>query len=125
MRKIFSLSVILLVAFATLLPVAVTAAEPTTYTIPLGQDDPDLIPDDREGRRSLTRPVMCVITPEGIQSSIDSADIIAYELWDESEMCLISTSDELEFVTVLYTLGGNLALRIVTEDHIYIGFLSI
>lgn len=125
MRKIFNLSIILLVAFATLLPVAATAAEPTTYTIPVEPDDPDLEPENRKGQRIPSRPVMCIITPEGIQSSIDPADIVAYELWDESEVCLISTSDEMEFVTVLYTLRGNLALRIVTEGQIYIGFLSL
>ncbi len=68
---------------------------------------------------------MCIITSDGIQVDIDPADIVAYELWDESEVCLISTPDEMEFVTVLYTLSGNLALRIVTEGNIYIGFLSI
>ena len=87
--------------------------------------DPELKPDDPKGRRSLSRPVMCIITPDGIQSSIDSTAIIAYELWDESEICLISTSDEAEFIDTLYNLQGELTLRIITEDCTYIGFLSI
>ena len=113
-------------ALASLFSTTAKATVHPTYSIPLQQEeDHKLTPENPKGRRSLSRPVMCIIAPDGIQSSIDSTAIIAYELWDESEICLISTSDEAEFIDMLYNLQGELTLRIITEDCTYIGFLSI
>lgn len=50
------------------------------------QEDPDKNEHkedpNRHGNRLPSRPVMFVITPEGIQSPVDNSDIITYELWD-------------------------------------------
>ncbi len=126
MKTKIKLLSVMLIGLLSLSTVTAKATETPTHSIPLQQEeDSEPVIENRKGRRSLARPVMCVITSEGIQVDIDPADIVAYELWDESEVCLISTSDEIEFVTVLYTLSGNLKLRIVPEGYISIGFLSI
>ena len=126
MKKFFNLPIIILMALASLFSTTAKATGHPTYSIPLQQEeDHKLTPENPKGRRSLSRPIMCIITPDGIKSTIDSADIIAYELWDKSEICLISTSDEAEFIDILYNLRGDLTLRIITEDYTYIGFLSI
>ncbi len=98
------------------------------YTVPLDpvdDIDPDKGHNNHGNRMPAKRTIICVITAEGIQSAIDPASILAYELWDEDEVCLVSTPDEASFLDVFYSLKGDVTLRIVTEEYIYVGYLSL
>ena len=104
------------------------AAGSESYTVPLQEEDDskkDNDPNRKGNRIPAHRGVICIITPEGIQISIDPATIVAYELWDDSESCLISTPDEEELLQLLYSLEGDIVLRILTKDASYFGFLSL
>lgn len=107
---------------------SVYAAESTTYSVDMQEEDNNSEPEQElrnRGHRSLARPIICEITPAGISISIDKSAILAYELWDETDDCIISTPDDLHFVNYLFTLEGDLILRIVTEEKTYIGFLTL
>ena len=104
------------------------AAEAPSYTVPLQEEEnpkKDENPNNHGKRTSSIQTVLCVISTDGIQSPIDPDDILAYELWDEAGACLISTSEEKALIDLLYTLKGNLIIRIVTDDCVYFGYLSI
>ncbi len=95
-----------------------------TYTVPL-QEETKYEKED-EGRRIPARPITCLITPNGLQSSIDTADIISYEVWDEDDIsCLATYADEMDFVRFIYTLHGEYIVRIQTHGHSYIGLLYV
>ena len=70
---------------------------------------------------------MLVITPEGIGSPFDPAEIISYEIWDDAGACIISVPDETPFIEEIYSLQGQGAytIRIRTSDKAYIGFLYL
>lgn len=123
MKKIIT---IFFVFLSLVLSVPVMADGDSTYTVPLDQEtdyDSDLT---REGRRIPSRPMMCTITPNGIQSPLNPTDIISYEIWDETdEICLVASMDEMACVNYIYTHSGDFILRIITESRTYIGYLSL
>lgn len=123
MKKI--LSIIFLSAFA-LLSVVAKANDNPTYDVPLDQDEDHRPGVSDKGRRIPIRPMMCTITPNGIQSTINPTDIISYEIWDETdEICLVVSMDGMACVNYIYTHSGDFLFRIITESRTYIGYLTI
>lgn len=81
---------------------------------------------DREGTRMPSRPIVCTISDQGVQSEIPTEDIISYELWDAVGSCLLYVPDDKEFVYQLYSFPQEeYELRITTDEYVYIGYVSI
>lgn len=117
------MATLLLVTFLMLsIPFVAKAEE---YSVALHKEETGKKEED-EGRRIPSRPIICLITPNGLQSSINGADIISYEVWDEADStCLATYADEMDFVRFIYTLHGEYIVRIQTYGHSYIGVLYI
>ena len=79
---------------------------------------------DIDGRRSPAKPIMCVISGEGI--SLDIADDVeTYEIWDgEGNACIAAYSDELDFTNHLFGVPGEYRIVFATADYYYIGYIS-
>lgn len=107
--------------------VALSATEKTTYTVSLQrtvkkEHNQEL---DREGTRMPSRPIICTINEQGVQTEISSEDIISYELWDIYGSCLISTVDDKEFVIFLFSsIQAEYQIRIITDRYCFIGYIS-
>ena len=128
MRKLINLTVSILITLMVVLPLTSQAAVVPSYEVTLQQTDSgsEHDPDPaQKGQRMPSRPVMLVITPEAIQSSIDPAEIASYEIWDEADACVISVSDETSFIEAIYALQGSYTIRILTADKAYIGFIYL
>ncbi len=127
MKRLLNLPVILLMTLMAIVPLTSKAAE-DSYTVPLQESNsgPDEDPDPHQkGERMPARPVMLLITPTGIQSSLNPADIVAYELWDEADCCVVSVADETSFIEAVYSLEGSYILRLRTAETVFIGYLDL
>ena len=130
MRKLINLLVIVVMTLMAILPLTSQAAETPSYEVTLQQTDPDPEHDPdpaQKGKRIPSRPLMLVITPEGIGSPFAPAEIISYEIWDDAGACIISVPDETPFIEEIYSLQGQGAytIRILTSDKAYIGLLYL
>ncbi len=77
--------------------------------------------------RIPTTPILCTIDFENHRIELSTTDFITtYELWDEDGMFLLASyTTDSEFVGNLSNLTGAYQLRLVGEDHIYMGYLEL
>ncbi len=90
--------------------------------------DEPVYPDDLdpEGRRLPSKPIMCIISPDGILiDGIDNADILLYEAYDELGSALVSTSSEYEFVKFVLSSSETIEIHLYLQDYILCGYLEI
>lgn len=127
MRNLIKISFIILMTFAGILPQVAQAASDESYTVPLNPDNKGDEPTEPDPYRNRmpSRPVMFIISPDGIVSSLNPADIVAYELWDEADCCVVSVADETSFIEAVYSLEGSYILRIHIADTVYAGYLDL
>lgn len=107
------------------------AGDPVNETILLFKvtdNNDDGHPDsDHDGNRTQVRPIRCTISVDnGIQCDVDFNDIIIiYEIWcEDTDICIASYTDQLQFVQNLFSFPGNYKIRLVTDDCNYIGYIS-
>lgn len=83
------------------------------------------IPKDEDGRRAPSRPVFCTFYENGQISGISDADIIFYEIRTiEDDFCLAVYHDAKDFSYHLFNIPGEYKICIVTEEWLYVGYLS-
>lgn len=108
----------------------IIAENDITYCIYLkkaSKEEPDQGEIGNKGHRAPARPINCVINRNGvyIHASIDKANIISYELWTLSDVCIGSFNEESDFIQYLYNeeLGTDLMIKIVLPDYVLVGNL--
>lgn len=91
--------------------------------VPKDDLDPDL---NREGRRSLPTPILCIINEAGLVVTGISEAIISYEIWDGAmDSCMGVFFNENDFLKFLYTHHGEVMLRFETQNYYYYGVLIL
>lgn len=82
-------------------------------------------PKDEEGRRSPLHPFYCTIYENGTISGISDTDIILYEIrTPEDDYCMAVYQDAKDFTYHLFNNPGEYKICIVTEEWLYVGYLS-
>lgn len=107
----------------------ISAENNITYFICLekSKEEPGQGEIGNKGHRVPARPINCVINRNGvfINASIDKENIISYELWTISDVCVGSFIEESDFIQYLYNeeLGTDLRIKIVLPDYVLVGNL--
>lgn len=130
MERKRKLTFIIVVLTAFLTSITIKADNSICYSISLQMEniDGDIKEDiSNKGHRVPARPINCVINRNGvfINASIDKENIISYELWTISEVCVGSFIEESDFIQYLYNeeLGTDLMIKIVLPDYALVGNL--
>ena len=111
-------------------PMCMTAS--SAYTLVLSKviifETPDKNKETPRRNRLPSAPIDCVITSDGIyvqDSSINLAEALSYEVWDvESEFCIATFEDVPSFIDGLFSMTGELQIRIVFSDCEFVGNVS-
>ena len=103
-------------------------SSPNYFTLTLRATPvPTHVNDTPRGNRIPTRPIECVIDPEGIHiTNVDESDINLYEVCDLNGDGIAAFTDSLDFITFIFTnQGKEIEIRIHTDDQILCGFLYL
>ena len=84
------------------------------------------IPTHPIGRRSKRIPLSGEITSSGVSiPGVEISDIISFEIYDPSGICLGIYSDEMDFVNALFSLSGEFEIVFVTENTTFAGIVEV
>lgn len=79
---------------------------------------------ETEGRRMPSRPVQCVISPEGIHiAGIDTTSISLYEVYDADGELLAAYTAQSDFISCIFQIQEEVEIRFHTADAILSGWL--
>lgn len=131
MERKQKLTLIIVVLTAFLTSITIKADNSMCYTVSLQKefvDDAEPKEEiDKKGQRTPAKPINCVIDRNGvyIHASIAKENIISYELWTISDVCVGSFIEESDFIQYLYNeeLGTDLRIKIVLPDYVLVGNL--
>ena len=88
------------------------------------RDDKDT--DNRKGHRSNRRPITGEITSSGVNSpGVENSEIISFEIYDLSGICMGIYSAEMDFVNALFSLSGEFEIRFVTDEATFAGTIEL
>ncbi|MFG6425662.1 hypothetical protein [Lepagella muris] len=122
MKKVSTLTFIITLMISTLFSKSAIAENQDTYNVPMQKVESYKI--DRDGRRSIAHPIICVINRDGTVSGIQPEEINTYEIWDNTgEICIMSSSSPKEFTDFIFTYPDNYQIRITADDFYLIGRL--
>ena len=96
------------------------------HLVRVAEEEP-YVPDLSSGRhRSNRRPLSGEITSSGVSiPGVEISDIISFEIYDPSGICLGIYSDEMDFVNALFSLNGEYEIVFVTENTTFAGIIEI
>jgi len=107
-------------------------------TVPLGFDigfnmtaskpsDESEDEDTTRGCRAPSKPISCHISESTgvVIPGVDKSDIISFEVYNENGICLASLTEESEFISFLFSLSEPVEIRIITDQYIYHGYISL
>lgn len=115
-------SLVLLVMIA---PMSVIAGNSQSKTITVKKFPKNPKDDGKDGYRTPSRDIVCVIDMEAGIQPIDTSDVESYEVWDSNDTTMIASfGDEFDFVA--YVLGGHpqCIIKLRTPDYVYVGYLD-
>lgn len=128
MKVIFKLSIIL---FFSVLPFFSSALTTDSLSVTLLQvknsEDPGIPEPADKGRRTPPRPVECTIartTGVSIQN-VAPEDILLFEIYDESGICVGAFSDAESFTDFFFSRPGAFEVRFHTSQHVFRGYTSL
>lgn len=79
---------------------------------------------DPDGRRLPSRPLMCLISLDGLQiDGIDCSEIFLYEVRDEDGMLIASYSSMQEFIHYVLTNSDTIEMRLYIGNYILKGYV--
>ncbi len=106
-------------SFAGTTPISIVMNE-----IGHGEED---IEYPNKGHRIPSKPIECTIDLDNHRIELTTSEFITtYELWEEDGTYPIATcASDSEFVEFLSVLSGEYQLRLVGEEHVYIGYLEL
>lgn len=125
MNKFFA---ILIISIVMLSPTTFAFADsPTTYSVSVTQSsEPDYIDDVPVRHRTPARPIICTITPDGVNiPSVDTEDIIAYDVFSPAGDCIASFTSEQDFITFIYGINGTFEIRIHIDGYVFHGYVDL
>ncbi len=132
MRQIFTFPFIVVILIMAFIPSAVHAGGGSSSHVIQMRKQPSTTIDreidiDCEGHRMPSRPIFCNISiSTGIDiASIDKNEIQSFEIYDDQNICIYSSSDELDFIHVLFSLNGSFELKFVIDNYILVGYISV
>ena len=115
-------SLVLLVMIA---PVSAIAGNTSNKTVTVKKVPKNPKDDGKDGYRTPSRDIVCVIDMEAGIQPIDTSDVESYEVWDSNDTTMIASfGDEFDFVA--YVLGGHpqCIIKLRTPDYVYVGYLD-
>lgn len=122
-KLIFTLT--LLVAF--LFPAISANADDTVNLTPVGKDeikDPEYFKPMPNKRRSGAKPILCVISDQGLYiPGVASEDIILYEVYSEEGEILASFLSQSEFISYTSSYDKTLVICLHLQDYVLQGVL--
>lgn len=126
MKRILLLT-IALVMLTALTPIMQTHANYTApKTVVLHKHpipDPEQ-PEDQKGRRSVQKPIFCVISCDGISiQGIDTSEIFLYEVCAPDGETIASFVSEIDFAHYLMNEDSEVEIQLHVEDYILSGYL--
>lgn len=84
------------------------------------------VPDTPVGNRSNRRPITGEITATGVTiPEIETSEILSYEIYDPSEICIGMYADEMDFIEALFSLSGEYEIRFMTDYAVFAGMIEI
>ena len=114
-------SLVLLVMVA---PMAVIASNPPSKTTTVKKVPKNPKDYGKDGIRTPSRDIVCVMDMENGIQPIDTSDIESYEVWDSNDNTMIASfGDEFEFIS--YILGDHpqCIIKLCASDYMYVGYL--
>ncbi|MDE5795615.1 MAG: hypothetical protein K2H75_00745 [Muribaculaceae bacterium] len=67
-----------------------------------------------------------ISTTEGvIIPGVNSSDLLSYELYDESGVCIAMFSEADDFISFLFSQSGSFEIRFTTKNYIYVGYMVL
>lgn len=79
---------------------------------------------DPDGRRLPSRPLLCLISPEGLQiDGVDCSEIFLYEVRDEDGMLVASYTSMQEFIYYVLTNSHTIEIRLHIGNYILKGYV--
>ncbi len=84
------------------------------------------IEEEPQGHRVPPGAIRCLIDlHEGVQiKSVNSEDILCYEVYTEDGVCEETFTDEQEFVSFIYSLSGFHIVNFITSDNYLAGYIE-
>jgi len=119
---------ILIVSIAILSSQAQASADNApTYTVCVSQSsEPDKVDDGPVRQRMPSRPVICTISPDRVFiPSVNSDDILSYEVYDSEGSCMASFTSEADFIFFIYDTEGTVEIRIHVDGYVFHGFIDL
>lgn len=117
---------IALAAVLALSPLSAVAANSAPQSVPMKKVKYERHKQDTDidGRRSPAKPVMCVISEDGVAMDIPD-EVETYEIWDtEGSVCIAVYADGQEFADHLFSVAREYSFVFTTADYYYIGYIS-
>lgn len=124
--KTFKISLIILIAMLSFSAFADDDSS-TTYTVEVAQSiDPYIVDDGPVRHRTPPRPLICTISPNGINiQSVNTEEITAYDIYDTEGGCIASFTTEQDFISFIYSLDGTVEIRIHTDGYVFHGYVQL
>ena len=99
----------------------------TIHLVKIQDEEPENeIPTNPVGRRSKRIPLSGEITSSGVSiPGVETSNIISFEIYDASGICLGIYSDDMDFVNALFSLSGEYEIVLVTENTTFAGIIEI
>lgn len=125
-RIIFTL--IYLFSLPVLATPLVSASEnaPSDYTIILSEDRDNKTEIGDKRRRDFIWTTTCQISTDRVEiASIDKESIISYDIYDLYGQCIGSFFNERDFLSAVFTIKGELKIRIVMDTFSLSGYIEV
>lgn len=121
-------ALLMMIAFmaATLLPATVQADETKNLCVSLtkGKRQQPTEPE-RQRHRTPGKGIPCILSPAGIEiQGVQTSDIYLYEICDENQTIVLTTSSMGEFLSYVLQSEEQLGIRVYTTDFVLFGWIS-
>lgn len=129
LKKISRFGIVNLIVLLTIIATFKVDAHSKSFSILLHRCNLDEVehrfnPGD-EWKRSADKPVMCVISEEGIVlSDINISSILKYELYDKKGNYIATFENQKDFIDYIYNNNAAMIILLVFDDYGLIGCID-
>lgn len=126
MSKLKALLTMIAFMTATLLPATMHADETKNLFVSLTKDKRQQPTEpERERHRVPGKGIPCILSPADIEiQGVQTSDIYLYEVCDENETTVLSTSSMDEFLSYVLQSEEQLGIRVYTLDFVLFGWIK-
>lgn len=126
MKKYSLIIFVLITLLATTLHVKADNEE--SYDVELTQSsdsDPEYVNNDPTKKRIPVRPILGIVSRDGLYiPSISPDDILSYEIYDSNGVCIGTFTSEYEFIQAIYSFTGLIEIRIHVDGYMLQGYIT-